>query len=461
MLESRKSRASSAGQDGLFGWTVFILFLAAFAVACWYGSFYVFGHPEKAFSYGMLRTLGKLDAPRRFELTAAPRGQFLDADKLYERFGTLTPRELAEANEKLLRGFVRNYHQSKDLVPYVTGDFNIMGAFRLGPENFFGSGVVVLAASKQNPRVFLQLVFPASDKNVPQGERMLQTGLDLNLPKTVDPTALINASIQENGQLHLTAVPILYGNYTSSDASGTFSLEPPADLNVGAGLPVLNQAAVDKAEEHYKTYLARAGLAAPASGALFRIEPTEAVNPETIPVARAAPANTAEAQPADSVPVARAIPVEEVDGVPVARAQPVQPGMALPAEGLQPFAAATPIAVTPDAARQWPVFAPGQMPRGRLLDLDAARALAGGSGDGVNYLAGDFQVTASGQSRVVLRGSRGQQNIRVIVDFPDGSAPPGQGELFTRDAQRPFRITGVEQGADGQINVYAREVTRP
>jgi len=459
MLESRKSRASSAGKDGLFGWTVFILLLAAFAAACWYGSFYVFGHPEKAFSYGILRTLGKLDAPRRFELTAAPRGQFLGAGALYERFGTLTPRELREENEKLLRGYVRNYHQAKELVPYVIGDFNIMGAFRLGPDNFFGSGVVALAASRDNPKVFLQLVFPAGDKNVPQLERMLQTGLDLKLVKTVDLTALINATVLDDGQLHLTAVPLLYGNYTSSDATGTFSLEPPADLHVGAGLPVLNRVAVEKAEEHYKTYLSRAGLAAPASGALFRIEPTEAVNPDAIPVARAVPADAPAA--ADSVPVARAVPVEEVDGVPVARAQPVQPGTVPPADGLQPFAAATPATIAAATARQWAVYGPGLMPRGRLLDLDAARALAGGSGDGINYLAGNFQVSASGQNRAVLRGGRGQQNIRVIVDFPQGSTPPGQGESVTRDARRPFQITNVEQGTDGQINVYAREVTSP
>jgi hypothetical protein len=40
-------------------------------------------------------------------------------------------------------------------------------------------------------------------------------------------------------------------------------------------------------------------------------------------------------------------------------------------------------------------------------------------------------------------------------------APPPAGQSFSRDAQRPFQITGVEQAADGTINVYVREVTRP
>ena len=92
--------------------------------------------------------------------------------------------------------------------------------------------------------------------------------------------------------------------------------------------------------------------------------------------------------------------------------------------------------------------------------------MAGAPSEGVTYLSGDFQVSAagqnaSGQKRAVLRGQRGQQNIRVIVDFPAGAAPPTEGQPITRDDQRPFQITSVETGADGQINVYVREITRP
>ena len=35
-------------KDHLFLWTVFILLLIGFAMACWLGSFYIFGHPEDA-----------------------------------------------------------------------------------------------------------------------------------------------------------------------------------------------------------------------------------------------------------------------------------------------------------------------------------------------------------------------------------------------------------------------------
>lgn len=479
-----KRYPSGAGSDGLFGWTIFILLLAAFAAACWIGSFYIFGHPEKGFSYAIMRKLGKIDPPMRFELTAAPRGQFLDANQLFQRFGTMPPLHLADENQQLLRAYLRNYRQSKSLVPYVIGPFNIMATFRLGPANFFGTGVVALAVSTENPNVLLELVFPAEEKNVPNLERMLLTGLDLKLAKTLDLTAVINARVLPDGRLNITAVPLLYGNYTSSDATGIFSLEPPQDLNVGAGLPVLNQAAVDKAAEHYEAYRQRAGLTKAPAASLMRVQQPEPVRPDAVPVARAeavkakTPAAGASASPApatlDGKPVARAVPVPRGEAArAAAAASPVAtpPASAVVAAAPSPAPAATPAAtpatIAATTAGDWTVYQPGLMPRGKLLDLEEARGMAGQSGtEGISYLSGDFQVSAAGQNasgrkRAVLRGKRGQQNIRVIVDFPPGTAPPAEGESVSRDARRPFQITSVERGADGQINVYVREVTRP
>ena len=488
MLSKKPLNTIRAGRDDLFGWTIFIILMAGFAAACWIGSFYVFGHPEKAFSYRVLRTLGKIDPPRRFELTAAPRGQFLDANKLFERFGTMPPQQFASANEILLRSYLRNYDQHKQLVPYVIGPFNIMGTFRLNSDNFFPEGVVALARSTENPAVLLELVFPSTPENVANLERMLLTGLDLKLVKTLDLTAVINARLLPDGRLSITAVPLLYGNYTSSDSTGTFSLEPPQSLNVSEGLPILNTAAIEEADKHYAAYLQRAGLA-PKTASLMRVQQPEAVKTDSPPVARAVAANAppttsapvtmdnvpvARAVPAsgeENIPVARALPATPTDNAPVARAEPIQPSAA----PLQPFTTtpaavpataaatpATPATIATTASRDWNVYKPGLMPRGRLLDLGTAQSMAGqGSVQGVTYLAGDFQVSASGNNRAVLRGNRAQQNVRVIVDFPAGSTPPVQGDSVSRDAQRPFQITSVEQGADGQINVYVREVTRP
>jgi len=491
MIKQRVNRRHGGNRDNLFGWTIFLLLLALVAGISWVGSFYIFGHPEKAFSYAVLRTLGKIDAPKRFELTKAPRGRFLDANKLFERYGKMPSRELQAENASLLRNYLRNYQRSKELVPYVIGSFNVMGTFRLGPNNFFPDGVVALAQSKENPSVLLELIFPSAEADVGQLEKMLRMGLDLPLARTLDLSALINARIMPDGRLNLTAVPLLYGSYASTEATGTLNLEPPADLNISAGLPILNQAAVDEADQRYTAQRERNGPPA-HSPALMRVQSTEAIAENTVPVARAEPVTRkavptqindrpvaraipvnpddraipiARAEPVNStesaIPVARAEPVNPVESaMPVARAEPVDPG-AVPAANLQPFATPAPAAVSPPSAGQWTVYQPGRMPRGRLLGIDAAGNLPAENLGGVQYLAGDFQVSAAGQSRAVLRGSGGQQNVRVIVDFPGNTAPPAEGETVQRDAQRPFQITNVERGADGQINVYVREITRP
>src|ERR1700704_3241494 len=97
------------GRDHLFLWTVFILLLIGLAFACWLGSFYIFGHPERPASYKFLKKIGKIEAPQRFEVTAAPGGEFLTPQKLFERYGRMTRLELEEENGELLRGYIKNY----------------------------------------------------------------------------------------------------------------------------------------------------------------------------------------------------------------------------------------------------------------------------------------------------------------------------------------------------------------
>ncbi len=473
----RPSIGGRGGGDNLLAWTIFIVFLALFAVVCWVGSFYVFGHPENAFSYRVLRSLGKIDAPQRFELTAAPRGRFLDADKLVERYGNASPEELEEINRLLLRNYVRNYRQTKDRVPYVIGSFNVMAVFRLGSSNFFPEGIVALARSTQNPSLLLELIFPAEEKNIGNLERLLQTGLDFTLARTLDLSAVIHVQRTPGGGLQITAVPLLYGSYASTDETGTFTLEPPEDLNVSAGLPILNQAAVGKAEEYYASYLARAGLdqSAGAAPSLMRVQKPEAANPDAVPTPTPAapPVPTRVATPAtdtlDGIPVAKAIPVERAEeDIPVARAEPVDATSAVaapsPVAELQPFTAdPAPVpAAAPAVASNWPLYDPGRMPRGRLLDASAARNLAGqGPTTQPVYLSGEFNVAGTTGGRAVLRGRRAPRNVRIIADFPANSAPPAEGETLRRDSSRPFRIDRVEEGPDGIVNVYVREITRP
>ncbi|MEI9895645.1 MAG: hypothetical protein WDN28_17595 [Chthoniobacter sp.] len=107
------AEAEPKGHDNLFLWTIFILLLIGLAFACWMGSFWVFGHPEKPKAYQILMKLKKLDAPLRFEVTAAPPGEFLTASKLFERYSKFTRLELENENGALIRDYIRNYRETK------------------------------------------------------------------------------------------------------------------------------------------------------------------------------------------------------------------------------------------------------------------------------------------------------------------------------------------------------------
>jgi hypothetical protein len=504
-------RAADGGSSALTSfllWTIGILILVSAAVVSWVGSFYIFGHPEEPFSYKVLQTLKKLDPPRRFELTAAPRGEFLSPEALYNRYAELTPRQLDDVNRVLLRNFIRNYQQTKDPVPYVIGQYTILDSFELGPDDVFPSGVVAVARANEDPRVLLEHVFTAPPANVSDLHRMLLTGLELNLQRRMDLSAVVHVEKLRDGRLKVTALPLIYGSYASTQGPGTFSLEPPTRLNVAAGLPVIRSARLEAAAEKYAAYRRRAGLPAedpatagtPAAGAqLLRVERPEPVGDAT-PAAAVAEAVETGGQllgpDGEPLTIAQALPPADPVGEPVDSPLRVMPALppepaldpsvvaedelpptATPTPTATPVATPTPTpAPTPAAAianvqgRNWQVYSPGQMPRGRLVPVNDMPQLAQRGLEGERlYLQGNFVVTAASDERAVLRSQSavrnpfggGNANVRIIVDFPAGSSAPGQGERVTRDASRPFLITGVTRGEDGQINVQAREITRP
>ena len=138
---------------------------------------------------------------------------------------------------------------------------------------------------------------------------------------------------------------------------------------------------------------------------------------------------------------------------------------------LTPFLQAAPAPVLANNGASWRTYAPGQMPRGRVIDpSDAAPLATTGLGGGRLYLRGSFVVTASEENRAVLRPQEGALTsvfrpgagaTRVIVQYPDGYQPPAEGPTFSRDVDRPFMITDVRRDRDGQIDVYVREITTP
>src|SRR6266550_1367632 len=127
-----------------FAWTLVILLLTGLAFSAWLGSFYIIGQPERPESYRILQKLHKVDPPKRFELTAAPAGEFLSAQQVFERYSAMGAAELAKVNGELARNYIRNFQQVRGLVPYVVGRFVVMEARDLGSQDIFPSGMVAL-----------------------------------------------------------------------------------------------------------------------------------------------------------------------------------------------------------------------------------------------------------------------------------------------------------------------------
>lgn len=510
-----ETTAAPRRRDNLFLWTVFILLLIGAALTCWLGSFYIFGHPEKPRSYRILQKLHKLEAPKRFELTAGPPGEYLSAQKLFERYNTFTRLQLQNENDALLRDYINNYGATKKLVPYVVGRYNILDSYELKPTDLFPSGVVALAQSMDFPQVLIEHVYTADQSNVPVLRKMLQTGLDVKLERQNDLAAVIHIERLFNGSLQFTVVPLLYGSYALKQGSGTFNLEPPPQLNVAAGAPIIRTPALQEALRTYAEYKKKnmpeasaldkpsaAPSASPTAPTeeLVRVDtspPPGEAPAETattpLPVAKSAPAKpVAKAGATPAIPTGKPVPAPSTPPTTLAMMSP-KPAPALsPAKSTAPTAAAaspTPRAVSPqgvpltpflasapaptlaNAGASWRLYQAGQMPRGRVVEPQDASSLADrGVGGERLYLRGQFVVTASGDNRAVLRTQGGGLSnllkpgtgaTRVIVEYPSSITPPVEGATFSRDETRPFQVTDVRRGADGQINVYVREITTP
>ena len=462
------------GSDGLFGWTVVILLLCGVAVVCWIGTFYVFDHPEQPFNYQLLAKLNKLVPPKRFELTAAPAGEFLGPDKLLERYGAMTASGLQEESNNLVRSFLRNYDHQVGKVPYVTGKYTVLDAFPMTENQYFGSGVVALAQSNDVPTVYVEAVFPGPKEQLASMQRVLVTGLGLELRRSFDLTAIVHITNLGGGRLLFTCMPLLYSSYGQSGSS--FQLEPPAALYVKAGLPLVSNNQFEAAETRFAQYRRAAGSQLASNNAPSGKVPSSnaspsasvANSPTLVAALRAAPVSTPtpallvkqpHANATAKQPVAAATPANR----PTASPTPTAPAVAETTP--QPFLAASASPGTGNRIGSWQLFKPGLMPRGRLFDVSQTAELADkGIGTEPIYLKGEFTVTAARENRAVLRPKSESNNgpgasIRIIVEFPKGGNVPKEGEPVARLNDRPFQIEDVRKGADGQVNIYVREIT--
>jgi hypothetical protein len=517
-----------------FAWTVTILLLTGFALAAWLGSFYIFDQPERPDSYRILQRLHKLDPPKRFELTAAPSGEFLNPKQLFDRYIAMGAAELAKTNAELLRNYIRNYQSVRGLVPYVTGRYMTMEARELGPSDIFTSGMVALTGAVEHGELLMEHVYPADPAALPLMKETLKTGLEIKLERTHDLSAVIHAERLADGRIMITAVPLLYGTYTVTRGPGTFRLDPPFALNLAAGWPLLKEPTRLRAERHYAEYRQRIagehgpvpipGVTppVPAANELVRVEAAKALAPPApAPIAQppakteklaktspsskrgkltskqrlaaqaASPSPSASASPVASIAAKRALPVaasaaaspplaQIASPVPapspftpptvaLASPRPSAPGQAVsPAPNAPPEQPGGALASTAGGGT-WKTFPPGKMPYGRLIGTGDLHDVAerGLPGERI-YLRGQFVVNFSDANRAVLRPRAkltdkvlhlgGGSNTRIIVEFPAGYTPPGAGSVVTRDEARPYEVTEVRKGEDGQLNVFAREV---
>src|SRR6266481_2868957 len=242
-----------------FAWTVVILLLTGFALAAWLGSFYIFNQPERPDSYRILQKLHKIEPPKRFELTAAPAGEFLSAKQLYDRYVGMGSAELGKTNAELLRNYIRNFQQVRGLVPYVVGPYTIIAVRELGPDDVFPSGMAALTAAVDSGELLMEHVYPANPEALPLMKQTLTVGLQVKLERSHDISAVIHAERLIDGRILITAVPLLYGSYTVTRGLGTFRLEPPLSLNLAAGWPLFKsqeRASIEQRLAEYREKMA-------------------------------------------------------------------------------------------------------------------------------------------------------------------------------------------------------------
>ena len=490
-------------KTNVFGWAVAILLLTGFAFAAWLGSFYIFWQPERPQSYRILKKLHKIEPAKRFELTAAPAGEFLTSKQLYDRYIAMSPTELATVNAELTRNYIRNFQQVRGLVPYVIGRFNIMQARELTPNDLFLSGMVALTAAVDHGELLMEHVYSADPQSLPLMKQTLVPGLEIKLERTHDLAAVVHAERLSDGRIMITAMPLLYGRYTVTKGPGTFTLEPPLDLNLAAGWPLFKETERKAAEAQYAQYRERntpkttesvAGIAPtpapPAANELIRVEqaaPIETPKPVVTPPPPPPPSPTKppkgakknqKATPTPS-PTPKATPMMVAQNTPAPKPSPTAatPPTVAVASPSAPPATPAPTATAPDnslastaGGGTWKMYLPGKMPVGRLITPADLTDLAdrGLAGERV-YLKGQFVVNFTEPNRAVLRPKTGitdavlklaggGQNVRIVVDFPAGYTPPTRGSTVTRDEARPYEITEVRKQSDGQLNVFVREI---
>lgn len=519
-------------RGGMFLWTVVLLLLTGMAMASWIGSFYVVAHPEKPRCYRILQKLKQLKPPKHFAVTEGPYGRFLSAKQLLEGFpnskpedlvgfGKMGPAELAQKNAELLRIYLKNYSETKRSVPYVAGVFEVVEAYKLGVDDFFPSGVVAVAQSKDTPQVLMEMVFPATTASAATIQGFLPVGREITLERSRDLAAVLHVERLSDSRMVFTVVPLSYGSFQLKEGRGSFTLRSPEDLvdpekggsarngiNIEGPLPIVNGLRLQKglaahAEHRRKVFASTEaerpkanqliGFRSPNSGSetIEVATPTIAgesppITPPTasiippIPIARpVTPRATSTIVPASPRPplITSTAPLPErfpLAPRPVVRAMPQAPKDESVAVAPEPAKVPEP---EPEALKPVVIATPAAsalVQKGGVLSIKEASALVGSfdPASGV-LLAGEFVVTGVLEQRVALRAREslrdpdadptkaGSSGAMIIVDFPKGVLPPAKDTTFLREGQRSFLIKAVRRSGTGQITILAEDMRNP
>jgi hypothetical protein len=380
-----------------------------------------------------------------------------------------------------------------------------MEARELTPDDLVTSGMVALTNAVDHGETLLEHVYPSDPQALPLMKPTLVMGLEIKLDRTHDLSAVIHAERLSDGRILITGMPLLYGSYAVTRGPGSFTLEPPLELNLAAGWPFFKETARRNAETQYASYRDRvspnrptdvAGIAPspppPAANELIRVEPATTIEAPKVAVVTPPPPppsptpkptkGSKKNQKTSPTPAPTRTPATMMAQNSPAPLKPTPaPSAPAPAASTPPAVAAISPAAAPTLAPEdslastagggnWKMYLPGKMPVGRLITPSDVRDLAdrGLAGERV-YLKGQFVVNFTETNRAVLRPKTGitdamlklaggGQNMRIIVEFPAGYNPPTRGSTVTRDDARPYEITEVRKQSDGQLNVFVREI---
>lgn len=234
---SRQTRLSSRkkkGDDGLFVWSAIILILTALIVFSWVFCMYVFGNPEKAFNYNLLVKMEKLRPLNDYPSTNAPTGKFFTPRELYATYYDKSEKKLRAQSGVLRREYITNFNQVLK-VTYIRGNYIVYNVRELDEDDVFPSGLAVRGQCEDYPNVVIEFIFPA-DK-LPERHFDLKVNNLLEVGTSNTCAAVINISKFGEDKLLFTAVPVIYGNFTTP-AGTTIATRPPERLNLYGRLPV-------------------------------------------------------------------------------------------------------------------------------------------------------------------------------------------------------------------------------